>query len=297
MTTKYVSKSALKLTDAEKTQTFENFVGGRSRQDLSETCLGHLGPSLNHPRSWFSLTILFDLRWLQENRVLGLPGNVRKNRQFCFNFKWKPKNSSRLTFLAFLGVPTTHFPFPRTKTQSTWKHPNDLIQKIHQNRSLPSKLVEFYLQKAKIFQVGLKVRSIYSAFISLLLFSLPSADYHKTNLIESRSNATLQIFNQEIFHEFFFAEISVISAMILMLDWFFWLEFGWPGIDCVLADGLQKFKIDWVFGNWFCPEGLKYRRTGLFWTNFMFDLKFCKDGCIYKPANCTDFLMWVPSFE
>jgi hypothetical protein len=83
---------------------------------------------------------------------------------------------------------------------------------------LPSKLVEFYLQKAKIFQVGLKVRSIYSAFISLLLFSLPSADYHKTNLIESRSNATLQIFNQEIFHEFFFAEISVISAMILMLD-------------------------------------------------------------------------------
>jgi hypothetical protein len=61
-------KKALKLTDAEKTQTFENFVRGRSRQDLTETCLGHLGPSLNHPRSWFSLTILFDPRWLQENR-------------------------------------------------------------------------------------------------------------------------------------------------------------------------------------------------------------------------------------
>jgi hypothetical protein len=62
-------KKALKLTDAEKTQTFENFVRGRSRQDLTETCSGHLGSSLNHPRSWFSLTILFDLRWLQENRV------------------------------------------------------------------------------------------------------------------------------------------------------------------------------------------------------------------------------------
>ncbi len=44
-------KKAFNLTDAEKTQTFENFVKGRSRQDLSETCLGHLGPSFNHPRS------------------------------------------------------------------------------------------------------------------------------------------------------------------------------------------------------------------------------------------------------
>jgi hypothetical protein len=60
-------KKDLKLTDAEKTQTFERFVRGRSRQDLTETCLGHLRPSLNHPRSWFSLTILFDPRWLQEN--------------------------------------------------------------------------------------------------------------------------------------------------------------------------------------------------------------------------------------
>ncbi len=68
MTARYLSKKSLKLTDAEKTQTFENFVRGRSRQDLTETCLGHLGPSLNHPRSWFSLTILFDPRWLQENR-------------------------------------------------------------------------------------------------------------------------------------------------------------------------------------------------------------------------------------
>jgi hypothetical protein len=31
--------------------------------------LGHLGPSLIHSRSWFFLTILFDLRSLQENRV------------------------------------------------------------------------------------------------------------------------------------------------------------------------------------------------------------------------------------
>jgi hypothetical protein len=71
LTTKYLSKITLNLTDAEKTQTFENFVKGRSRQDLTETCLGHLGPSLNHPWSWFScisLTILFDPRWLQENR-------------------------------------------------------------------------------------------------------------------------------------------------------------------------------------------------------------------------------------
>jgi hypothetical protein len=59
---------ALKLTDAEKTQTFENFVRGRSRQNFTETCLGHLGPSLNYLRSWFSLTIFVDLRLLQENR-------------------------------------------------------------------------------------------------------------------------------------------------------------------------------------------------------------------------------------
>jgi hypothetical protein len=38
-------KKALKLTDAERTQPFENFLRGRSRQDLTETCLGHLGPS------------------------------------------------------------------------------------------------------------------------------------------------------------------------------------------------------------------------------------------------------------
>jgi hypothetical protein len=69
LTAKYLSKIALKLTDAEKTQIFENFVKGRSRQVLTETCLGHLGPSLNHPRSWFSLKILFDPRWLQENRA------------------------------------------------------------------------------------------------------------------------------------------------------------------------------------------------------------------------------------
>ncbi len=66
-------KKALKLTDAEKTRFFENFVRGRNRQDLTETCLGHLGPSLNHPRSWFSLTIFFDPRWLQENRDQFLP--------------------------------------------------------------------------------------------------------------------------------------------------------------------------------------------------------------------------------
>jgi hypothetical protein len=68
LTARYLSKKALKLTNAEKTQTFENFVRGRSRQDLTETCLGHLGPSLKHPRSWFSFTIFFDPRWLQENR-------------------------------------------------------------------------------------------------------------------------------------------------------------------------------------------------------------------------------------
>jgi hypothetical protein len=45
VTTKYLSKKALNLTDAEKTQTFENFVKGRSRQDLTETCLGHLRPT------------------------------------------------------------------------------------------------------------------------------------------------------------------------------------------------------------------------------------------------------------
>ncbi len=59
----------LKLTDAEKEETFENFVKGRSRQNLTETCLGHLEPSLNHRLSWFSLTILFDPRWLKENRA------------------------------------------------------------------------------------------------------------------------------------------------------------------------------------------------------------------------------------
>jgi hypothetical protein len=37
-------KKSLKLTDVEKKKTFENFVRGRSRQDLTETCLGHLGP-------------------------------------------------------------------------------------------------------------------------------------------------------------------------------------------------------------------------------------------------------------
>ncbi len=42
LTARYLPKEALKLTDAEKTQTFENFVRGRSRQDLTETCLGHL---------------------------------------------------------------------------------------------------------------------------------------------------------------------------------------------------------------------------------------------------------------
>jgi hypothetical protein len=49
---------------------------------------------------------------------------------------------------------------------------------------LPSKLVEFYLQKAKIFQVGLKVRSIYSAFISLFASLLPGISrLSQTNLI------------------------------------------------------------------------------------------------------------------
>ncbi len=42
---------------------------------------------------------------------------------------------------------------------------------------------------------------------------------------------------------------------------------------------------------------LDYRKTGLFWTNFMFDHAFCEVGLIYRPANCTDFLMWVPSFR
>jgi hypothetical protein len=69
LATKYLSKKSFKLTNVEKTQTFENFVKGRSRLDFNETCLGHLGPSLIHPRSWFLLTILFDLRSLQENRV------------------------------------------------------------------------------------------------------------------------------------------------------------------------------------------------------------------------------------
>jgi hypothetical protein len=41
---------------------------------------------------------------------------------------------------------------------------------------------------------------------------------------------------------FFFVEISVISAMILNFGLFFWLELGWPGIDCVLVDGLQELK-------------------------------------------------------
>jgi hypothetical protein len=46
-----------------------------------------------------------------------------------------------------------------------------------------------------------------------------------------------QIFNQEIFMNFFFVEISVISAMIFNVGLFFWLELGWSGIDCVLVDG------------------------------------------------------------
>jgi hypothetical protein len=46
LTTKYSSKIALNLTDAEETQTFENFVKDRSRKDFTETFLGHLRPSL-----------------------------------------------------------------------------------------------------------------------------------------------------------------------------------------------------------------------------------------------------------
>jgi hypothetical protein len=43
LTTKYLSKKALKLTDAEKKQIFENFVKGRSRQDFNESCFGTPG--------------------------------------------------------------------------------------------------------------------------------------------------------------------------------------------------------------------------------------------------------------
>jgi hypothetical protein len=36
------------------------------------------------------------------------------------------------------------------------------------------------------------------------------------------------------------------------------LELGWPGIDCVLVDGLQELKsIEFSF-NWFYFEGLKW---------------------------------------
>ncbi len=97
MSTKHSSKISLNLTDAEK-NTFENFVRGRSRSDLTETCLGHLGPSLIHPRSWFLLTILFDLRSLQENRDTSLKSwlktlsneyiyaeqNPNRTRDICF---------------------------------------------------------------------------------------------------------------------------------------------------------------------------------------------------------------------
>jgi hypothetical protein len=77
------------------------------------------------------------------------------------------------------------------------KATNDLIKKFHQNRSSPSKLVEFYLQKAKIFQVDLKVRSIYSAFISLFhLFSLASVDYHKQ--IKMLSQGRMRLFKFSI---------------------------------------------------------------------------------------------------
>jgi hypothetical protein len=67
-----MKKKALKLTDAEQTQNFRKFCSGKE-QDLTETSLGHLGPSLSHPRSWFSLTILSDPRWLRENRVKKFP--------------------------------------------------------------------------------------------------------------------------------------------------------------------------------------------------------------------------------
>jgi hypothetical protein len=186
------------------------------------------------------------------------PKNVRKSDKF----QRKLRNSSKLNFLTFLAFPAAYFPFPKTKIQSAWKHPIDLIQKkkVHQNRNSPSKLVEF--AKSQNFPL---CPSWLENALNLLSFQLPFSSLlpaisrlSQTNLIaESRSNATRQNFNQEIFHEFFFVEISVISAMILNVGLFFRLELGWPRIDCVLADGLQKLKIDWVFGNWFCPEGLK----------------------------------------
>ncbi len=64
-----IYQKSLEVDRRWQKQTFEKFVQGRIRQDLNKSCLGHLGPSLIHPRSWFLLTILFDLRSLQENRA------------------------------------------------------------------------------------------------------------------------------------------------------------------------------------------------------------------------------------
>jgi hypothetical protein len=65
-------KKSLKLTKAEKKKKKLSKILLRVGADrISLKLVWKPGPSLNHPRSWFSLTISFDPRWLQENRGIG----------------------------------------------------------------------------------------------------------------------------------------------------------------------------------------------------------------------------------
>ncbi len=163
--------------------------------------------------SWSVYWAAKNLQLLQSTRRIEsdlLSLKMSQKPKVSFNFQQKLRNSFKLTFLTFLAFSATHFPFPRTKSQSAWKQPNwpDPI-KVHQNRSSPSKLVEFYC-----------VPSWLESALNLLSFHLPFSSrlpgisrLSQTNLnAESRSHETRQIFNQEIFHDFFFADISVISA-------------------------------------------------------------------------------------
>ncbi len=152
-------KKALKLTDAEKTQIFENFVRGRSRQDLTESCLGHLGPSLiPHPspilvfidnfvrpkmasrEPWVQL-LTFSTRRLHSSRNFSLQGLcfLMENCRFLMALKlsqimnncrkkqcWKPiRNFSpgSVWFFGFLDQKK----FTQLAANSPWSGPSTLF--------------------------------------------------------------------------------------------------------------------------------------------------------------------------
>ncbi len=85
LTTKYLSKKALKLTYAEKHKLLKILL----RVGVDKIWLKLVWDTWDHPRSWFSLTILFDPRWLQENRdCFHLLSNIKTNLKFyCIFFQ------------------------------------------------------------------------------------------------------------------------------------------------------------------------------------------------------------------